>query len=157
MLWPFYPWGNNPQKPLDYRLGGIQSQSEHKGREKNFCPYQILNPGHLICNQSLSQLKDVLGSVHSLSTFKLGYLLLLGLRGNKYPNLTMQGESQGVTLKIISVNWSLSWTKSWLNCTMHTQTTYRDFNFKRKLTCPTKHNKFINYHHKYMFCDYLLC
>jgi len=28
------PWGKRPQYPLDRRLGGLQSQSEHGGEEK---------------------------------------------------------------------------------------------------------------------------
>jgi len=35
-----YPWGKSSRYPLDRRLGGNQSQSEHSGKEKKYhhCP-----------------------------------------------------------------------------------------------------------------------
>jgi len=33
MPWLLYPWGKNPQYPLDRRLVGLQSQSGHGGEE----------------------------------------------------------------------------------------------------------------------------
>jgi hypothetical protein len=41
----FQPWGKSTRYPLDRRLGGSQSQSATRGKEKNLCSCQKLNPG----------------------------------------------------------------------------------------------------------------
>jgi hypothetical protein len=41
----FTSGGNQPRYPLDRRLGGPQSQSEHYGEEKNLPPFREWNPG----------------------------------------------------------------------------------------------------------------
>jgi hypothetical protein len=45
MLPLLYLWGKSPQNPLYRRLGGPQSQSEHRGEEKNLLPCQESSPG----------------------------------------------------------------------------------------------------------------
>jgi hypothetical protein len=41
---PLYPQGNSPFYPLDRRLGGPQSRSEHDGEKKNCQPLPDSNP-----------------------------------------------------------------------------------------------------------------
>jgi hypothetical protein len=46
-LWPLYPQEKSSCYPLDRRLGGPQSQSEHDGEEKNTHPLLGFKP-HII-------------------------------------------------------------------------------------------------------------
>jgi len=43
MSQPLYPWGKS-QYPLDRRLGGPHSQSEHGGEEENSQPLPGIEP-----------------------------------------------------------------------------------------------------------------
>jgi hypothetical protein len=66
---PRHPEGMNPRYRLDRRLGGPQSRSGRRGKEKQSLPLRESNPSRPTCSQALERLSFTI-SCQYLTLFK---------------------------------------------------------------------------------------